>query len=105
MSRIPDISKLSFSELRMLRSEVDRRMAELQEREKHRLAGEWRKEAAEIGVRAEEILQIKKRKIPPKYRNPENPRQTWAGRGKKPRWVVAHEKAGGDKEDLRIKGS
>ena len=25
---------------------------------------------------------------PPKYRNPENPDQTWSGRGKRPAWVV-----------------
>ena len=27
---------------------------------------------------------------PPKYRNPENPMQTWSGRGKKPNWVIQH---------------
>ena len=26
-------------------------------------------------------------KVPPKYRNPENPEQTWTGRGNKPAWV------------------
>jgi len=25
---------------------------------------------------------------PPKYRNPDNPEQTWSGRGKRPTWVV-----------------
>ena len=105
MSKILDISKLSFADLRLLRSAVDRRMVELQEDEKRRLAAEWRKKAAEIGVRPEEILQVKRRKVPPKYQNPEDPSQTWAGRGKKPRWVVAHKQAGGDKEDLRIEGS
>ena len=27
---------------------------------------------------------------PPKYRNPDNPLQTWSGRGKKPNWVIQH---------------
>jgi DNA-binding protein H-NS len=27
--------------------------------------------------------------VAPKYRNPENPAETWAGRGLKPRWLVA----------------
>ena len=26
-------------------------------------------------------------KVAPKYRNPNNPRQTWSGRGKQPRWL------------------
>jgi DNA-binding protein H-NS len=25
---------------------------------------------------------------PPKYRNPDNPEQTWSGHGKRPKWVV-----------------
>lgn len=31
----------------------------------------------------------KGRKLAPKYRNPSNPRQTWAGRGLRPKWLVA----------------
>jgi DNA-binding protein H-NS len=27
--------------------------------------------------------------VAPKYRNPENPAETWAGRGLKPRWLTA----------------
>jgi DNA-binding protein H-NS len=30
---------------------------------------------------------LKGRKVPPKYRNPSG--ETWAGRGARPRWVVA----------------
>src|SRR5579864_950364 len=33
-------------------------------------------------------------KVPPKYRNPDNPSETWAGRGLKPRWLAAALKAG-----------
>lgn len=30
----------------------------------------------------------------PKYRNPANPAETWSGRGKQPRWIVAQLKTG-----------
>jgi len=40
--------------------------------------------------------------VRPKYRNPAEPSETWAGRGKKPRWVVAALKKGKRLEDLRI---
>ena len=33
-------------------------------------------------------------KVAPKYRNPANPSETWAGRGLKPRWLVAALKTG-----------
>ena len=38
----------------------------------------------------------------PKFRNPDNKSETWAGRGKKPRWLSAHLKSGKQIEDFRI---
>jgi DNA-binding protein H-NS len=40
-----------------------------------------------------------------KYRNPENPSETWAGRGLAPRWLAAQLKAGKKKEDFLIAGA
>jgi DNA-binding protein H-NS len=44
-------------------------------------------------------------KVLPKYRNPRNPEETWAGRGKQPRWLVAQLRSGRKLEDFRIKGA
>ena len=41
--------------------------------------------------------------VRPKYRNPDRPSETWAGRGKKPRWLVAQLKLGKRIDDFRIK--
>ena len=41
-------------------------------------------------------------KVYPKFHNPERPSQTWAGRGKQPRWVGELLKAGKSIDDLRI---
>jgi DNA-binding protein H-NS len=38
----------------------------------------------------------------PKYRNPAQPSETWAGRGKKPRWLTAQLKSGKQIDDFRI---
>jgi DNA-binding protein H-NS len=43
--------------------------------------------------------------VAPKYRNPENPAETWAGRGLKPRWLVAAMKGGKKMEDFAIAGA
>jgi DNA-binding protein H-NS len=46
-----------------------------------------------------------RRKYPqvfPKYKNPDDPNETWSGRGKQPRWLVAALKAGGKVDDYRI---
>jgi DNA-binding protein H-NS len=49
-----------------------------------------------------------RRKYPrvlPKYRNPLIPSQTWSGRGKRPRWLVAAMKSGQTIEDFQIDNS
>jgi DNA-binding protein H-NS len=38
----------------------------------------------------------------PKYRNPHQPSETWAGRGKQPRWLAAELKSGKRLDDFRI---
>jgi DNA-binding protein H-NS len=40
--------------------------------------------------------------VAPKYRNPDNPSETWAGRGLKPRWLAAAMKAGKKLEHFSI---
>jgi DNA-binding protein H-NS len=43
--------------------------------------------------------------VAPKYRNPENPAETWSGRGLKPRWMAAAIKVGKKLEDFAIGGA
>jgi len=46
-----------------------------------------------------------RRKYPPvlpKYQNPSDPSETWAGRGKQPRWLVTQLKAGKKIDDFLI---
>jgi DNA-binding protein H-NS len=40
--------------------------------------------------------------VAPKYRNPENPSETWAGRGLTPRWLAAALKSGKKLEHFSI---
>lgn len=43
------------------------------------------------------------RKVPPKYRNPNNPDETWTGRGRSPLWFAALIESGKTREDLLIR--
>jgi DNA-binding protein H-NS len=43
------------------------------------------------------------KKLPPKYRNPKNRAETWAGRGNRPRWLVKALKAGKRFEAFAVK--
>jgi len=46
---------------------------------------------------------LKGRRVAPKYRNPKNRSETWAGRGAMPRWLRAEIKSGKKPEDFAIK--
>ena len=46
------------------------------------------------GGQARRKSALKGRKVAPKYRNPANPSETWAGRGVRPRWLQAQLKRG-----------
>jgi DNA-binding protein H-NS len=42
-------------------------------------------------------------KVAPKYRNPANPKETWTGRGKQPRWLAAETAKGRKLDDFLIR--
>jgi DNA-binding protein H-NS len=42
------------------------------------------------------------RPVVPKFRNPDDPSETWAGRGKQPRWLADQLRSGRKMDDFRI---
>ena len=44
-------------------------------------------------------------KVAPKYRNPDNSKETWTGRGKQPRWLAAYTAKGRDLGEFLIPGT
>ena len=44
-------------------------------------------------------------KVLPKYRNPDNPEETWSGRGRQPRWVQAALAEGMTMDELSIESA
>src|SRR5258708_8845837 len=57
------------------------------------------------GTRSKSVGRGVRGKVAPKYRNPENPVETWAGRGLKPKWLAAAIKAGKKQDDFLIAGA
>ena len=46
-----------------------------------------------------------RRAVSAKYRNPDNPKETWAGRGRKPKWIEDKLAHGASLDDLLINRS
>lgn len=56
---------------------------------------------ANIGVEFYD-LESRKKELSVKYRNPDNPSETWRGRGIMPRWLQAKIANGHKKEDFKV---
>lgn len=67
------------------------------------LIGQYSISAAELGFRGPGKVRGQLGKTSPKYANPGNPSQTWAGgKGARPKWVKEHLASGGALDDLLI---
>jgi DNA-binding protein H-NS len=101
-----DLDGMALKDLRDLRGRVDRAIASFEERKKKQALAELEDAARKMGYGLAELIAltgVKKRKpAVPKYANPADASDTWSGRGRKPRWVVAALAAGKSLDDLAI---
>jgi DNA-binding protein H-NS len=97
---------MSYSQLATLRIQVDRSMAEKQSAERTALRQQMMDLAGEHGLSLDEVLGKGRRgkgTVAIKYRDPQNPGNTWTGRGRMPRWMTAATKGGkAKKEDFLL---
>jgi DNA-binding protein H-NS len=101
--KIDRINSMSVDDLWSLREKLDSLLSKKLSEEKERLNRRIRQLE-----RGDASLTVARRPYPrvlPKYRNPDRPSQTWAGRGKKPRWIVAQLRSGKRLDDFRIQPS
>ena len=100
-----DLKRMSVDQLWALRKTLAFELGRKIAAEKSRL--ERRLRQLEPGVRAQKSTHARRPypQVFPKYRNPEKPTETWAGRGKQPRWLTAQLQSGKKLDDFRIQTS
>ncbi|HLO76748.1 MAG TPA: H-NS histone family protein [Magnetospirillum sp.] len=59
-------------------------------------------DASKRGRKPKDAGEDARTQVAPKYRNPDNPAETWTGRGRQPKWVAAKIAAGIYLESLKI---
>jgi DNA-binding protein H-NS len=112
LSRL-ELKSLSIDELWALHEEVgallsDRISAEKRELEarlaklNRGLVEKWPIAREPLKTRSRRTGRRKYPPVLPKYQNPGDPSETWAGRGKQPRWLVSELKAGKKIDDFLI---
>jgi DNA-binding protein H-NS len=92
-----ELNRMSTDDLWSLHVEVSQVLQERIRAEKLRLEERLRQLQAPVSGRRPYPA------VAPKYRNPDQPSETWAGRGKQPRWLVAQLRSGKRIDDFRIK--
>ena len=98
-----DFNLMSVNELWALRLEISSVLANKIAAEKTKLENRLRQ--LQTDSVPSETVRRERRPYPrvfPKYRNPTEPTETWAGRGKQPRWLTAQLRTGKKLDDFRI---
>jgi DNA-binding protein H-NS len=98
-----ELARMSLKDLRILRERVEAAIAEREKLERADVRAKASEMASKAGFNVDDLFgggrRPKRGSAAVKFRNPENPSQTWTGRGRRPDWIT---KAGGDIERFRI---
>ncbi|MDX2298920.1 MAG: H-NS histone family protein [Xanthomonadaceae bacterium] len=105
-----DLEKLSQAELDALIANAERQKKKIHRTKINDVRRQLTTAAKDAGYTIDELFGTGSRKassrtgtkVPPKYRNPANPDQTWTGRGKRPRWFNEALAKGRKEGDMRI---
>jgi DNA-binding protein H-NS len=102
------VKSMAFEKLLMAKGKIDAEIELRSAREHSRLIeaiGELRAVSAAKSATALHARPhaLKGKKLPPRYRNPKNRKETWAGRGHRPRWLVAALKGGKKLETFAVR--
>ncbi len=101
-----DLNSMELPELKKLEKDVKKAINGFEERKRKAALAEVDAVARQHGFTIDQLLDAapaKARKtIAPKYANPADKSQTWTGRGRKPKWVVAALNSGKSLDDLAI---
>ncbi len=103
-----NLKTMSRKELLKLKDDVIKALKDAEARDRREARAAAERAAAEYGYSLSEISgdgatsKRKKSAAPARYRNPEDPTQTWSGRGRRPAWMNAAIAAGIDPSTMEI---
>ena len=101
-----DLNKMSFAQLSQMEQRITRLKSEKQDEERAALRKNVTDFVKDQGFDIRDLFSSRskgKGSVAPKYRDPDNPENTWTGRGRMPRWLAAATKGGKvKKEDFLI---
>lgn len=105
-----NLTEMSRKELMALRNDIEKTLRKLVKKEKRDALAAAQKAAADFGFSLDELIAKRKSSqsasksssFAAKYANPEDPTQTWTGKGRQPNWFKTAIASGRTAEDLEI---
>jgi len=105
-----DLSGYNLVALKGLQFEIEKEIKNRQQQEVRKARERILAIAQNLGVSVEQLLtnaggkskRMSGAKVQPQYHNPADNSQTWAGRGRQPRWIANGLAAGKTLDDFRI---
>ena len=108
----PDLSKFSIKELKEIVIDAEKTIQKKLSEEVKRAKQAAEEAAKKHGFSLNELFghantkpgkaKSSRTQTPPKYKNPDDPSQTWTGRGRQPAWFKAALEAGKTPDDMLI---
>ena len=97
-----DLRSMSGKEMKALRARLDKAIANKEKQARGTVLKKVEAVAKAAGYNLKDLIavkapttnKIKRRKLAPKYRHPEDSQITWSGVGRKPKWIVEAEVTG-----------
>lgn len=98
MARV-NVDRMTIKELLVLEVKLQKAISLARKRERTKVKQELAALAEKRGFTLSELVdgRSKRKSVAPKYANPDDPSQTWTGRGRRPHWLVAKMKKRGAK--------
>ena len=103
------MERFTLTELRRLQQDVEQAIARQREASQTEALATIARLVSEAELTPDRVMEHltakrsrKRTRLPPKYRNPEQLEQTWAGRGKRPKWLEHKLAAGATLEEFEI---
>jgi DNA-binding protein H-NS len=101
-----ELERMSYKDLQELELKVRKAKVSAQDRSRNEIREKVEAMVAAAGFKMSDLFGGrggKGRKVAAKYANPDDPAETWTGRGRKPRWLAAKLKDGDKMDKFLIK--
>ncbi len=103
---VEELTEYSLTDLKSLEKKVAKAIATYDERKKKAALAELEAKAKEMGFSLSELTGAKGKPVKSsgvaKYCNPDDPAQTWTGKGRRPAWFLAAIEAGKKAEEMEV---